>query len=56
LLCESIGRAGAPVSLGSDAHYPRRAGAVLGGIEFLRAAGVRHAVAFERRVRRDVPL
>ena len=41
LLCESIARAGAPVSLGSDAHYPRRVGAVLGGIEFLRAAGVR---------------
>ena len=56
LLCESIARAGAPVSLGSDAHYPRRVGAVLGGIEFLRAAGVRHAVAFERRRRRDVPL
>ena len=41
LLCESIGRAGAPVSLGSDAHYPRRVGGVLGGIDFLRAAGVR---------------
>jgi histidinol phosphatase-like PHP family hydrolase len=56
LLCESIGRAGGPVSLGSDAHYPRRVGGVLGGIDFLRAAGVRHAVAFERGRRRDVPL
>ena len=56
LLCESIGRAGAAVSLGSDAHYPRRVGGVLGGIDFLRASGVRHAVAFERGRRRDVPL
>jgi HisJ family histidinol phosphate phosphatase len=56
LLCESIARAGAPVSLGSDAHRPRRVGAVLAGIDLLRAAGVRHAVAFERGRRRDVPL
>ena len=56
LLCESLGRAGGPVSLGSDAHYPRRVGAVLGGIQLLHAAGVRHAVAFEGRRRRDVPL
>jgi histidinol-phosphatase (PHP family) len=56
LLCESIARAGAPVSLGSDAHRPRRVGAVLDGVEMLRAAGVRSAVAFERRRRRDVPL
>jgi histidinol-phosphatase (PHP family) len=56
MLCASIGRAGAPVSLGSDAHYPRRVGAVLPGVEFLRAAGVRSAVAFERGRRRDVPL
>ena len=41
LLCASIARAGAPVSLGSDAHRPRRVGAVLGGIDLLRAAGVR---------------
>lgn len=56
LLCESIGRAGAPVSLGSDAHRPHSVGAVRGGVELLRAAGVRSAVAFERRERRDVPL
>jgi histidinol-phosphatase (PHP family) len=56
LLCESIARAGAPVSLGSDAHRPHRVGAVLGGVELLRAAGVRHAVTFERGRRRDVPL
>ena len=56
LLCASIARAGAPVSLGSDAHYPRRVGAMLDGVELLRAAGVSHAVAFERRRRRDVPL
>jgi histidinol phosphatase-like PHP family hydrolase len=56
LLCASIGRAGARVSLGSDAHYPRRVGGVLDGVEWLRAAGVRSAVAFERRRRRDVPL
>jgi histidinol-phosphatase (PHP family) len=56
LLCESIGRAGARVSLGSDAHYPRRVGGVLDAVEMLRAAGVREAVAFERGVRRDVPL
>ena len=29
LLCESIARAGAPVSLGSDAHRPHRVGSVL---------------------------
>jgi HisJ family histidinol phosphate phosphatase len=56
LLCESIARAGTPVSLGSDAHRPASVGAVLGGVELLRAAGVRHAVAFERGCRRDVPL
>ncbi len=56
LLCAAIGRAGAPVSLGSDAHYPRRVGAVLPAVELLRAAGVRTAVAFERGRRRDVPL
>ena len=56
LLCASIARAGGRVSLGSDAHYPRRVGAVLHGLEFLRAAGVRSAVAFDRRRRRDVPL
>jgi histidinol-phosphatase (PHP family) len=53
LLCESIARAGAPVSLGSDAHYPRRVGSVAPGIRLLREAGVRSAVAFERRRRRD---
>ena len=47
-------RAGARASLGSDAHYPRSVGAVLAGVELLRAAGVRHAVAFERGRRRDV--
>ena len=56
LLCESIARAGAPVSLGSDAHRPHSVGAVLPGVELLRAAGVRSAVAFERRGRRDFPL
>lgn len=56
LLCASIGRAGAPVSLGSDAHYPRRVGGVAPAVEWLRAAGVRTAVAFEHRRRRDVPL
>jgi histidinol phosphatase-like PHP family hydrolase len=56
LLCESIARAGAPVSLGSDAHRPHSVGAVLPGVEWLRAAGVHQAVAFERRSRRDIPL
>jgi histidinol phosphatase-like PHP family hydrolase len=56
LLCESIARAGAPVSLGSDAHRPHRVGAVLDGVELLRAAGVRSAVGFERRERFDYPL
>jgi HisJ family histidinol phosphate phosphatase len=56
LLCESISRTGAPVSLGSDAHRPHSVGAVLKGADLLRAAGVRNAVAFERRRRRDVPL
>jgi histidinol phosphatase-like PHP family hydrolase len=56
LLCASIARAGARVSLGSDAHRPRRVGAVLDGLELLRAAGVRSAVAFTRRERLDYPL
>ena len=56
LLCESIGRTGAPVSLGSDAHRPARVGGVQDGVEMLRAAGVRTAVAFEHGRRRDVPL
>ena len=54
LLCASIARAGARVSLGSDAHYPRRVGAVLAGLDLLRAAGVNSAVAFTRRERRDI--
>ena len=56
LLCESIARAGALVSLGSDAHRPRRVGAVLDGLDLLRAAGLHEAVAFERRRRTVVPL
>jgi histidinol phosphatase-like PHP family hydrolase len=56
LLCESVARAGAPLSLGSDAHRPHSVGAVLRGIDAVRTAGVRSAVAFERRERRDVPL
>ena len=56
LLCESIARAGAPLSLGSDAHRPHSVGAVLRGLDSVRAAGVRSAVAFERRERRDYPL
>jgi histidinol-phosphatase (PHP family) len=56
LLCESIARTGAPVSLGSDAHRPHSVGSVLKAMDLLRAAGVRSAVAFEHRHRRDVPL
>jgi HisJ family histidinol phosphate phosphatase len=56
LLCESIARAGAPVSLGSDAHRPHRVGSVLSGLGLLRDAGLRSAVVFERRERRDYPL
>jgi histidinol-phosphatase (PHP family) len=56
LLCESIARAGAPVSLGSDAHRPHSVGAVLKAVDLLRAAGIRQAVAFERRRRRDIAL
>jgi histidinol phosphatase-like PHP family hydrolase len=56
LLCTSIARAGAPVSLGSDAPRPHCVGAVLPGVELLREAGVRRAVAFARRARRDIPL
>ena len=56
LLCESIARAGAPVSLGSDAHRPHRVGSVLDGLGILRAAGVHEAVAFERGRRISVPL
>jgi HisJ family histidinol phosphate phosphatase len=56
LLCASIARAGALVSLGSDAHRPGRVGAVLDGLALLRAAGVHEAVAFERGRRISVPL
>jgi histidinol phosphatase-like PHP family hydrolase len=56
LLCESIARTGALVSLGSDAHRPRRVGAVKDGVALLRAAGVRSAVAFAGGERRNVPL
>jgi HisJ family histidinol phosphate phosphatase len=56
LLCGAIARAGAPVSLGSDAHYPNRVGGVRAGLELLRAAGVRSAVDYERRPSRDVQL
>jgi histidinol-phosphatase (PHP family) len=56
VLCESIARAGAPVSVGSDAHYPRRVGSVAPGVVLLREAGVRSAVAFEHRRRRDYVL
>jgi HisJ family histidinol phosphate phosphatase len=56
LLCNSIARAGAPLSLGSDAHRPHGVGAVLAGMDAVRAAGVRSAVAFERRERRSYPL
>ena len=55
-LCASIARAGAPVSLGSDAHRAHRVGAVLSAMGFLRDAGLRSAVGFERRERRDYPL
>jgi HisJ family histidinol phosphate phosphatase len=56
LLCMSIARAGALVSLGSDAHRPARVGAVLDGLDMLRDAGVHEAVAFERGHRTVVPL
>ena len=56
VLCESIARAGAAVSLGSDAHRPRRVGAVLEGLGLLRDAGLHEAVAFERGRRISVPL
>ena len=39
LLCESIARAGAPVSLGSDAHRPHGVGAVLAGIDLPARGG-----------------
>jgi histidinol phosphatase-like PHP family hydrolase len=56
VLCAAIARAGAPVSLGSDSHRARTVGAVLPGVDLLRAAGVSEAAAFERRHRRAVPL
>ena len=56
LLCESIARAGAPVSLGSDAHRPHGVGAVLHG----RRAAARGGRAPRGRVRapprRDIAL
>ena len=52
-LIAAVARRGAPVSLGSDAHRPRNVGSVLLAVELLRAAGVREAMGFERRVARS---
>lgn len=55
-LVASIARQGAFVSLGSDAHVPTHAGAVVGALPVLEAHGLRSAAIFRRRRLDLVPL
>ena len=55
-LIAAIARRHAPLSLGSDAHRPRTVGSVLPALDLLRAAGIREALSFERRVAKAEPL
>jgi histidinol-phosphatase (PHP family) len=56
LLVGACARHATPVSLGSDAHRPQKAGRVRAAVPLLRAAGIDRIVAFERRTRMAVPL
>jgi histidinol phosphatase-like PHP family hydrolase len=55
-LVDACGRHATPVSLGSDAHRPAKAGRVRAADTLLRSAGIRRVAAFERRTRRAVDL
>lgn len=56
MLVEACARHATPVSLGSDAHRPQKAGRVRAALPLLRRAGIDRIVAFERRTRIAVPL
>ncbi len=56
LLVDACARHQTPVSLGSDAHRPQKAGRVRAAVPLLRRAGIDRIVAFERRTRIAVPL
>jgi histidinol-phosphatase (PHP family) len=56
LLVDACARHATPVSLGSDAHRPQKAGRVRAAVPLLRAAGIDRIVSFERRTRIAVPL
>lgn len=56
LLVDACARHATPVSLGSDAHRPQKAGRVRAAVPLLRRAGIDRIVAFERRTRIAVPL
>ncbi len=56
LLVDACARHSTPVSLGSDAHRPQKAGRVRAAVPLLRRAGIEQIVAFERRTRIAVPL
>ena len=55
-LVASIARRGAYLSLGSDAHVPATAGAVVRALPLLRSHGFRRAAIFRRRRLELVPL
>lgn len=56
LLVDACARHATPVSLGSDAHQPQKAGRIRAAVPLLRAAGIDRIVAFDRRTRIAVPL
>jgi histidinol-phosphatase (PHP family) len=56
LLVDACARHATPVSLGSDAHRPQKAGRVRAAVPLLRRAGIDRIVAFDRRTRIAVPL
>jgi len=56
ILVDACARHATPVSLGSDAHRPQKAGRIRAAIPLLRRAGIDRIVAFERRNRVAVPL
>ncbi len=55
-LIDACSRNATPVSLGSDAHRPAKAGRVRAASDLLLGAGIRRVAAFERRSRRVVAL
>jgi histidinol-phosphatase (PHP family) len=56
MLVEACALHGTPVSLGSDAHRPQKAGRVRAAVPLLLRAGIDRIAAFDRRTRIAVPL